>query len=131
MYIPEGYGTLFPYFVVTDGDRFAKFLSNAFGAKEVGRTVMPDGRAANIRIRIGTSTFMVAEEQEGVPATRGAYYLYVENADDTCARALAHGATKIFDPMDMPYQDRQGGIVDPFGNQWWISTRLVKHSYDE
>jgi len=29
------------------------------------------------------------------------------------------------DPMDMPYGDRQGGVVDPCGNTWWISTRLV------
>ena len=131
MFVPEGYGTLFPYFVVGDADRFADFLKNAFEAKEIGRTVIPNGRIANIRIRIGTSTFMVSEEQEGLPATRGAYYLYVENADDTCARAISNGAKKIFDPMDMPYEDRQGGVTDPFGNIWWISTRLVQHSYDD
>jgi PhnB protein len=130
MYVPEGYGTVFPYFVARDGPRYAEFLTEAFGAKEVGRTVMPDGRVANIRIRIGSSTFMVAEEQEGLAATKGAYYLYVENADDTCKRAVSLGAKKIFDPMDMPYEDRQGGIADPFGNIWWVSTRLVSEPYD-
>jgi PhnB protein len=43
---------------------------------------------------------------------------------------LSNGASKIFDPMDMPYEDRQGGITDPFGNIWWISTRLVEKPYD-
>jgi hypothetical protein len=34
-----------------------------------------------------------------------------------------------FEPMDMPYQDRQGGVTDPFGNIWWISTRLAAESF--
>jgi uncharacterized glyoxalase superfamily protein PhnB len=32
--------------------------------------------------------------------------------------------------MDMPYGDRQAGVTDPFGNLWWISTRLVQEPYD-
>jgi PhnB protein len=90
-----------------------------------------NGRIANVRIRIGTSTFMISESsEENLKAMKGAYYVYVENADLTFARAVQHGATKIFDPIDMPYQDRQGGVTDPFGNIWWISTHLVPESYD-
>jgi PhnB protein len=130
MYVPEGYGTLFPYFVVSDAERFVDFLKNAFDAKELGRTAMPNGRIANVRLRIGTSNFMASEEQEGLKRTQAAYYLYVENADETYARALRCGAKKIMEPMDMPYEDRQGGVTDPFGNMWWISTRLVQEPYD-
>ena len=61
---------------------------------------------------------------------QAAYYVYVKDADRTFAKALSNGAGKIFDPMDMPYEDRQGGITDPFGNIWWISTRLVEEAYD-
>jgi len=130
MYVPEGYGTVFPYFVVSDVERFIDFLKNAFDAKELGRTVMPNGRIANVRMRIGTSSFMASAGQEGLDGTRANYYLYVENADETYAKALRHGATKIMEPMDMPYDDRQGGVTDPFGNMWWISQRLVPESYD-
>jgi len=131
MFVPEGYGTIFPYFLVSEAERFADFVKGVFDAKEIGRTVMPNGRVANIRIRIGTSTFMVSEAGGDNPKSMSAaYYIYVENADQTFARALSHGAVKIFDPMDMPYQDRQGGVTDPFGNIWWISTRLVHEPYD-
>jgi PhnB protein len=116
---------------VSDADRFADFLKKAFDAKEVGRTVMPNNRIANIRIRIGTSTFMISEAERGFKPTQGAYYIYVENADETFKRAVFHGAQKILEPMDMPYKDRQGGVTDPFGNIWWISTRLVPEGYDE
>jgi PhnB protein len=73
---------------------------------------------------------MISEEQDGFGATKGVFYIYVKNADESFARALSYGATKIMEPMDMPYEDRQGGVTDPFGNQWWISTRLVEEPYD-
>jgi PhnB protein len=73
---------------------------------------------------------MISSGGENFKPMAAAYYVYVENADKTFAKALAHGATKLFEPMDMPYLDRQGGVVDPFGNIWWISTHLVPESYD-
>ena len=131
MYIPEGYGTVFPYIFVEDMDRFVDFLKNVFDAKELGRTVIPGRGVANCRIRIGTTSFMASEGGEGFPPMPVAHYVYVENADATFAKALANGAKKVMDPADMPYGDRQGGVVDPCGNTWWISTRVVEEGYDE
>jgi PhnB protein len=130
MYLPEGYGTVFPYFIVSDPERFITFLKNVFDAKEIGRTVR-DGQIANARIRIGTSSLMVSGGGADFKPTPAAYYVYVEDADATYSKALAQGATKISEPRDMPYEDRQGGVTDPFGNLWWISTRLVPGSYDD
>ena len=131
MHIPEGYGTVFPYMVVDRLEPFVIFLKTAFDAKELGRTVMPNGRVANCRIRIGTTSFMVSEAE--VPNSQpmpAAYYIYVEDADATFAKAIANGAKSIFPPMNMPYQDRQGGVVDMCGNTWWISTHLEEEGYD-
>jgi len=130
MYIPEGYGTVFPYLIVNDIDRFVGFLKTVFDAKELGRTVMPDGRVANCRIRIGTTSFMASAGGEGFPPMPAMRYVYVEDTDATFAKALAHGAKNVMNPADMPYGDRQGGVIDPCGNYWWISTRLVKEGYD-
>ncbi len=130
MYIPEGYGTVFPYIMVNDMNRFVDFLKAVFDAKELGRTVMPDGRVANCRLRIGTTSFMASAGGEGFPPMPVMHYVYVEDADATFAKALAHGATKIMEPANMPYEDRQGGVIDPCGNTWWISTRLVEEGYD-
>jgi PhnB protein len=131
MYIPEGYGTVFPYMVVDQAEKFVDFLKNTFDAKEIGRTQLPGGRIANVRIRIGTTTFMVSEASgENLKAMSCAYYLYVENVDQTLDKAVSNGAKKMFDPMDMPYRDRQAGVTDPFGNIWWISHRLVNEPYD-
>ena len=130
MYIPEGYGTVFPYMMVSDMTRFIDFLKTVFDAKELGRTVTPEGKVANCRLRIGTTSFMASEGGEGFPAMPVAHYIYVADADATFKKALEHGAKKIMDPADMPYGDRQGGVIDPCGNYWWISTRMVQESYD-
>lgn len=46
MYTPEGYGTVFPYMMVERAAEFVVFLENTFGATEIGRTELPDGRLA-------------------------------------------------------------------------------------
>lgn len=53
-----------------------------------------------------------------------AFYLYVEDADALYERALHAGATSLWPPTDQPYGDRNGGVQDPFGNQWFPSTRI-------
>jgi len=34
------------------------------------------------------------------------------------------------EPTNMPYGDRQGGVRDPFGHIWWITTRIDQKPYD-
>ena len=131
MYVPPGYGTVFPYMVVDDADRLASFLTKVFNATEAGRTVLPGGRIANIRMNVGSSTFMISQAAaDGMAAMAGAYYVYVNDVDKTFNKAIAEGAEKYFEPADMPYKDRQAGVKDAFGNYWFISKRLVEEPYD-
>jgi PhnB protein len=131
MYIPPGFGTLFPYLLVSDAVGFVAFLKSAFAATELGRTTMSADRIANARIRIGTTSFMVGEaEGRAYPPMPTAFYLYVEDAHASMARAIAAGARQESPVGDMPYGDRQGGVRDPFGNIWWISQRLIHEPYD-
>ena len=130
MYIPEGYGTVFSYLLVSDAGKLINFLEAVFDARELGRTELPDGRIANMRVNIGTSNFMIAEPEGGVLKPMAcAHYVYVEDVDDTLQKAIDAGATKLFDAEDMSYGDRQAGITDPLGNYWWISRRLVEADY--
>lgn len=130
MYIPEGYGTVFPYIIVANANDFFGFLRDVFDASELGRTELPDGRVANLRVRIGTSSFMISEPEGGLLKPMPcAHYVYVEDVDGTVQKAVESGADKLFDAADMPYGDRQAGVADPFGNYWWISRRLVEEDY--
>ncbi len=129
MYIPEGFGTITPYLFVNGADAFSKFVVRAFGGIETGRTTRPNGVIANIQMEIGTSMIMVSEASDQYPAMQAAYYIYVEDADSTMNQAILAGGVLEMDVADMPYDDRQGGVKDPFGNIWWISQRLVDEPY--
>ena len=131
MYIPPGFNTVTPYWFVTDAEAFIAFLIGGLGGTETRRSMRPDGCVANVQVRLGTSTVMVSEASPAFPAMASSYYLYVEDADASMARAIAAGAAKVMDVDDMPYGDRQGGVRDAHGNLWWISQRTVHAPYED
>ena len=129
MYIPPGFGTVTPYFFVTDAERFLAFLVNGLGGNEVLRSKRPDGRIANAQVVLGTSTVMVSEASAKYPPMPASYYLYVEDVNLTMRNAVANGATVEMEVADMPYGDRQGGVKDIHGNIWWVSQRVLQEPY--
>ncbi|NOU46920.1 MAG: VOC family protein [Bacteroidales bacterium] len=139
--IPKGYHTLTPYINVKNSVAAIEFYKKAFGAKEVGRIMMPDGTIAHAEIEIGDSKIMLAEEnvQWGnlSPQTLGGspvtLCIYVEDVDAVFAGAIQEGAkvTGEMEVKDQFYGDRTGSITDPFGHQWTIMTHLEDISFDE
>lgn len=129
MIIPPGFGTVAPYLFVRNAGDYARFLVTALGGEETGRSMRPDGHIANCQVRIGTSTIMLSEADDRYPPMKSAFYIFVEDADAAMKRAIENGAALEMKVMDMPYGDRQGGVVDPAGNIWWISQRLTDDPY--
>jgi PhnB protein len=71
---------------------------------------------------IGDSLVMVSNA--GLrPAFPAFLYVYVEDADATCQRALDAGAVSLEAVWDTPYGDRHGMVRDPWGNVWQVATR--------
>ncbi|HEX8216027.1 MAG TPA: VOC family protein [Allosphingosinicella sp.] len=128
-YAPPGFATVTPYIFADDAEAYVRFLIEGLGGTETVRTMRPDGKIANAQVAIGTATIMVSEASEHFPETRATYYLYVDDADASVARALAAGGEAIMPVANMPYGDRQGGVADGSGNIWWISQRLVREPY--
>ncbi|MBI1307028.1 MAG: VOC family protein [Bacteroidetes bacterium] len=129
-YKPDGYGTISTYIMAGDAFKLIDFLVSAFYAEELHRSVdSENGSVTNCILRMGDTKFMVAQSRSDFPPTRSSFYLYVNDVDFMHQRALTYGATEIFPPDDMPYQDRQSGITDVDGNQWWISRRLIEEDY--
>ena len=129
MKIPPDFGTVVPYLFVSNASQYIDFLTAAFGGVEIGRSVTDDGRIAHCQIRIGTTTIMISEAQDGYPPSKSALYIFVDDADKAMKHALDCGADHEMDVADMSYGDRQGGVRDPSGNIWWISQRLVAGGY--
>ena len=129
MHLPNGFSQVTPYIFAQDAEAYVDFLLRALGARELGRSVLPNGRIANCQVAFGAATIMLSEATADFPASQAAFYFYVEDADVALAKAVAEGAAKIMDVEDMPYGDRQGGVRDPAGNIWWLSQRLTTAPY--
>ncbi|MBT8097541.1 MAG: VOC family protein [Woeseia sp.] len=129
MIIPPGFGTVAPYLFIENAGGYIKFLVKAFDCEELGRTSRPDGKIANSMVRFGATTMMISESDDRYTPAKSAFYIFVEDADAAMARAIEAGATLEMKVADQPYGDRQGGVVDPAGNIWWVSQRLTDEPY--
>src|ERR1700674_5333098 len=137
--IPEGYHSVTPYLYMKGAARAIEFYKEAFRATERMRITQPDGRVGHAELQIGDSVIMLADEfpEMGVrsPESLGgspvSIHLYVEDTDAMFKQAVAAGATVKRPVADQFYGDRLGGIVDPFGHTWWISTHKEDLSSEE
>lgn len=121
MNIPVGYATVTPYICVNGALKFIEFAKNVFGAEEIFKELNNDRTVKHAEIKIGGSVIMLAEETLKWPAKSGDFFIYVEDADKTYEKALEEGAASVMPPTDQSY-GRSGGVTDPFGNTWWITT---------
>jgi len=121
----EGAPDVQPYLRPLRGGPVIDFLKKAFGVEELGpRATSPDGVIHHVTLKIGSSHFELGEAQGPYQPMKSMFYLYVPDCDALYHRAIAAGATSIMEPVDHPYGDRSGGVMDVFGNQWYIATHI-------
>jgi PhnB protein len=127
------------HIVVQGAERAISFYRDAFGAEELSRLPVPDGRLMSVQLRIGDSLLRLADEfpEMGVLAppsiggTPVVLALDVADAEPSFARAVAAGA-EIRQPLqDMFWGDRHGQLEDPFGHRWNIGQHLRDVPHDE
>ncbi len=131
--VPDGFHTLTPHLNVNDADAAIAFYKKAFGAEEINRHLMPDGRKImHALLQIGSSRLMLNDEFPemmvkgpkalgGTPVTLA---LYVEDVDALFARAVAAGATVAMPLTDMFWGDRYAQVTDPFGHKWELCSHI-------
>jgi uncharacterized glyoxalase superfamily protein PhnB len=129
LHIPPGFTRLFPYIFVEGARAYLEFLDGGLGGEIVDVHASPDGVVRNAHVRFGDTTIMISEAGGGNDASRGTFYLYVEDADSAMERAMTAGAEELIPVEFRPYGERQGGVRDPAGNVWWLSQRLAPGGY--
>ena len=73
----------------------------------------------------------MAQANEQWPFLPAAIYIYVPDVDTAYNRALAAGAASVVQPADQFYGDRNGGVKNSNGVQWWIATHVEDVSSKE
>lgn len=129
--VPDGYHTVTPYLTVADADKLIQFVEKAFGGTNVFSHRDDNGRIRHAEVKLGDSMLMIGEAGGPWPARPTNLYLYVENVDDLYKRAVAAGAKSVMEPANQFYGDRNAGVEDSNGNQWWIATHVEDVSPEE
>jgi PhnB protein len=123
-HIPKGLNSVNVYMHPLRADAVANFIKRAFGATEIARYASPDGVVHHAEYKVGTSVIEMGEASDRYQPMKSMFYLYVPQCDAVYQRALAAGATSLSEPKDQDYGDRSGAVTDPFGNQWYIASRV-------
>jgi PhnB protein len=117
-----------PYLHLRGSEKMIPFLENAFGGVVTGPVPMsPEGHVLHATVRIGDNTLELDEAHGEFQPMPCHLHLHVNDADALHARALSAGATSIDAPSNKPY-GRSGGVKDPFGNSWYITSPLLGRS---
>jgi PhnB protein len=128
-----------PHIVVGDAERAVAFYSEAFGAEEIERIPIPDGRLMSVQLRVRDAVLHLADEfpdmgvlaPPSVGGTPVVLALEVDDAEAAFARAISAGATARQPVQEMFWGDRHGQLEDPFGHRWNISEHVRDVPHDE
>ena len=120
MNIPEGHNTVMPYLMMEDARGFIEFIKNVFDARMTHESER-DGIVGHCEARIGDSAIMFSQSRDQWKPATANLFVYVPDADAVYEKAISHGATIVMEMADQEY-GRSGGVTDPFGNVWWITT---------
>jgi PhnB protein len=137
--IPDGASVVIPRLFCHDPAAAIDFCMNTFGAVELGRRPGPDGTVAHAMLTIGPAMIMIDAEWPTLPSraprpdgsSSVVIYVYVENVDETVARAVAAGAQVLVPVKNQFWGDRTAWLMDPSGHVWTVATRIEETTAEE
>lgn len=129
---PAEYHTIVPAYVVADAAALIDFYKAAFGATEVSRMLMPNGKVMHAELQIGDSRLMLSDEdpQMGNKSAKTlggssmGMHMYTEDVDGIFAQAKGAKAIELMPVETVFWGDRYGAVIDPAGVMWGIATHV-------
>jgi PhnB protein len=134
---PEGYPSVMPYLLYEDSDAALEFLVNAFGFTEKLRMKDDGGRVSHAEVQMNDGVIMLGTPPGDYknPAKLGgktqSVYVYVDDVDAHYDRAKQAGAKIVREPGDQVYGDRNYGVEDREGHEWYFGTHVRDVSLEE
>ncbi|MFI6938818.1 VOC family protein [Streptomyces sp. NPDC050418] len=121
---PEGYTSVAPWVVTDDTGALLDFITAAFDGEEIARVAVEDGSIGHGEIRVGDTVVLAFDRRADWPVMPSLLRIYVPDADAAMTRAVEQGAEVITAVSDSAWGDRGGRVRDPFGNIWWVVSRV-------
>ena len=121
-YKPAGHTSVAPYLIVADAEALLGFVQAVFGAMPIFLHRRDDGAIAHAEVRIDDTVVMCGQAEGAAPAH---VHVYLPDVDAAFARALKAGGREVQPLADQEDGDRRGGVADPTGTTWWLSTAVT------
>jgi PhnB protein len=119
--IPHGSNTVMPYLILNNASQFIDFMKEVFNADLTYKAMHDEKTIMHAELKIGDSKIMFADANEQWNAQPANLFIYDDEVDVTYNKAIHKGAEVVTPVTDQSY-GRSGGVKDPFGNTWWITT---------
>ncbi|MBA4023452.1 MAG: glyoxalase [Gordonia sp.] len=129
--VPAGYTSVAPWIVTDDTGALLDFVTTAFGGVELARVATADGTIGHAEIRVGDTILLAFDRRPDWPTMPSLLRVFVPDAEVAFAAAIDAGATVITPLSDSAWGDRGGRVRDPFGNIWWVVSRVEEVPDDE
>ncbi|KOU92105.1 VOC family protein [Streptomyces sp. XY533] len=128
---PEGYTSVAPWVVTDDTGALLDFITAAFEGEELARVPVEDGTIGHGEIRVGDTVVLAFDRRPDWPVMPSLLRVYVPDADAAMAAAVKCGTQLITECADSAWGDRGGRVRDPFGNIWWVMSRVEDVAPDQ
>lgn len=119
-HIRNGFSAVRPY--VYGPHSILHFVTSALGG-EVLVEHAQGGSAKHIEVKLGDSVIVLElcdpPHASGFP---GSIYVYVPDVDAVVSQAAGCDVEVFASAEDKPYEERQAGIKDAYGNVWWVAS---------
>lgn len=128
--IPEGFHTITPSIIVSDGEGAIALYQKALGAEVKGKMHWPGKKKImHSCLQIGDSKLFLYDETEYMKAPKegtggSQFYLYVKDVDAQHKKALQAGMKEAMAPTDMFWGDRISSVICPYGHRWSFATHV-------
>jgi uncharacterized glyoxalase superfamily protein PhnB len=131
--------SLTPHLFVRDADGAVAFYRSAFGAAELLRNRLPDGRVLFVELAVGPARLLLSQETPTLgalaPPTIGGtpvlLHLEVQDPDAVARQAVDLGAVVEIPVQEMFWGERYGVLRDPYGHRWALSTAREQLTPDD
>lgn len=124
MNLPDNHQSIIPYLILDDTAAFTDFTQKVFGSEKGSREILRENKTVmHAEIIINGNTIMISDVNNDWRKQTAHLFVYVPNAEETYQKALENGAKKV---MDLATKNSRTacGVLDPFGNVWWITSIL-------
>lgn len=123
-YLPEGYNSVSPYFILDDPEAFEVFLQKVFNGVTLRKYLNNEQKIVHAEMKVFGSVIMYSNATPKYPPNQLLVHVYLPDVDDSFKKAVDFGCEVVNAPVQHDGDpDKRGNFKDPWNNLWSVATQ--------